>query len=96
MHDQRTTLPSTEVSDLNEVSKQNNILGLRALLLNEIRSLGQKATKEQLATAQVKSDLAQTIINSVKVEVLYMQQVKGTSKTGFIPFIDVNEKELGK
>ena len=82
MHDQRENLPGTDLTN----SNRNDIMGLRALLMGEIRSLDAKATKEQVEIAKVKSDLAQTIINSVKVEVLYLQ-TKVASQSGFIPTI---------
>jgi hypothetical protein len=80
MQDQRNDIPGTDLTS----TERNDIMGLRALLLNEIRTLNSKATKEQVEIAKVKSDLAQTIINSVKVEVLYLQ-AKVKSNSGFIP-----------
>jgi hypothetical protein len=81
MHDQRTVMPGTDI-DLNQ---RNDITGLRALLMNEIRSLDAKATKEQLEIARVKCELSNTIIDSVKAEALYLQVTKSISSSGFIP-----------
>jgi hypothetical protein len=81
MHDQRTVMPGTDI-DLNQ---RNDITGLRALLMNEIRSLNEKATKEQLEIARVKCELSNTIIDSVKAEALYLQVTKSISSSGFIP-----------
>ena len=81
MHDQRTTMPTTEI----DFTKQNDITGLRALLMDEIRSLDSRATKEQLEVARVKCELSNTIIDSVKAEALYLQVAKVASNSGFIP-----------
>lgn len=80
MHDQR------ENTEIIISTERNDIMGLRGLLMQEIRSLGSKANKEQLEIARVKSELAQTIINSVKVETLFLQ-AKIKSGSNFIPAI---------
>jgi len=90
MHDQRTIVPGSkdEARDGTEVTQRNDILGLRALLFSEIRSLGAKVSKEQLEVARVKTELAQTIINSVKAEINFRQAQKASgaiSVSGFIP-----------
>lgn len=93
-HDHRTTFPGNETlqnsKDKITVEQRNDILGLRALLFAEMRALTPKATKEQVEIAKVKSDLAQTIINSVKVETSYLQ-AKKASKSGFIPVLSEEE-----
>jgi len=81
MHDQREKLPGTDL----EVNQRNDITGLRALLMNEIRSLGSKASKEQLEIARVKCELSNTIIDSVKAEALFLQVTKATAGSRFIP-----------
>ncbi len=81
MKDDRTQLPDT----IRPEEKSNDVVALRALLFAEIRSLSGKVNKEQLEIAKVKSELAQTIINSAKVEVMYLQVCNSKSGSGFIP-----------
>jgi hypothetical protein len=78
MPEQRDTVTDIVTTD------RNDIMGLRGLLMAEMRSLGPKASKEQLEIAKVKSELAQTIINSVKAEALFLQVAK-KSNSRFIP-----------
>lgn len=80
--DQRSNLPLTA----NEEGR-NDVIGLRALLFNQMRTLPARATKEQLETAKVMCELSQTIINSVKAETLFIQANVQAKKagSGFFP-----------
>jgi hypothetical protein len=89
-HDQRTKPPAT--ISLND-DQRNDISALRGLLFSEIRSLNSKATKHEVEIAKIKSELAQTIINSVKAEVTYLQ-AKVKSQSGFIPVIEGDTPKL--
>lgn len=82
-----------ETRDLTELSNRNDIIGLRALLFSEIRKLNGKVNKEELELAEIKNGLAQTIINSVKVEVLYRQQMKKDGAEQTVPFIEAVDKK---
>lgn len=63
----------------------NDITALRDILFEELRSLGKDAKPEDIERAKAKSDIAQTIINSAKVEVDYMKQSNSMTGTEFIP-----------
>ena len=63
----------------------NDITGLRDILFEELRSLGKDATSADIERAKAKSDIAQTIINSAKVEIDFMKQADSATGTGFIP-----------
>lgn len=63
----------------------NDISALRDILFESLRDLKKGATAEDIALAKAKSELAQTIINSAKVEVDYIRASGGDSQgTGFI------------
>lgn len=64
----------TEVNDINE---------LREILFASMRSLKKGASADDIALAKMQSDLAQTIINSVKVEVDFVRATGGQG-SGFI------------
>jgi len=67
------------------MEQQNDITALRSILFEELRSLGTNAKPEDIERAKAKSEIAQTIINSAKVEVDYMKQTGVNSGSGFIP-----------
>lgn len=73
----------------------NDITGLRDILFEELRSLGKNATPADIERAKAKSDIAQTIINSAKVEIDYMKQADSTKGTGFIPTPEVEKLPPG-
>ena len=92
MLDQRTGLPDIDTS-----TERNDIMGLRNMLFSEIRALDGKVTKERAEVAKIKCDLAQTIINSVKVEIGYRQVQKSignSNLSGFIPETKLVEGEV--
>lgn len=63
----------------------NNIQELRNILFESMRALKKGASAEDIAIAKAKSELAQTIINSAKIEVDYIRASGGKSTgTGFI------------
>lgn len=62
----------------------NDVTTLRGILFDELRALGKDASAADLARAKAKNELAQTIINSAKVEVEAMRVIGGEG-TGFIP-----------
>ena len=67
---------------------RNDITALRDILFEELRGLGKGATHQDIERAKAKSDLAQTIINSAKVEVDFLKQANATQGSGFIPVAD--------
>lgn len=88
MHDQRE--PGTDIA----ITERNDIMGLRGLLMTEIRNLGANASKQQMEVAKVKCEISQTIINSIKAETLFLQVAKKAGSR-FIPVIDAELKEPG-
>lgn len=56
---------------------------MRGILFDTMRALGDKHNPMDLARAKAISDVAQTLINSAKVEVEYMKQT-GSDGSGFI------------
>ncbi|MDO9052908.1 MAG: hypothetical protein Q7U37_03115 [Gallionella sp.] len=66
-------------------TETNDITELRALLFDSMRSLKKGASADDIALAKAKSEIAQTIINSAKVEVDYIRASGGDNQgTGFI------------
>lgn len=64
---------------------KNKIEDLRNHLFAALESLADKEEPMEIERARAISDVAQTIINSAKVEVDYMKQVGGKPASGFIP-----------
>lgn len=63
---------------------ENTIVAMRDMLFDSMRALKKGATAEEIELAKARNELAQTIINSAKVEVDAMR-VAGGSGSGFIP-----------
>ena len=63
---------------------KNKISDLRNHLFETIEALKDKESPMELARAKAISDVAQTIINTAKVEVEFMKQT-GATGSGFIP-----------
>lgn len=64
---------------------KNGITDLRNHLFAAIEGLADEKNPMDIARAKAISDVAQTIINSAKLEVELMEKVGGCSGTGFIP-----------
>lgn len=64
---------------------KNKIEDLRNHLFAALEALSDKDEPMEIERAKAISDVAQTIINSAKVEVDYMKQVGGRPVSGFIP-----------
>ena len=69
---------------MSNLQQQNNIVSLRSTLFETLRALGNKAAPMDIERAKAINDVAQTIINSAKVEVEAMRVMGGTG-SGFIP-----------
>lgn len=63
----------------------NDITELRKHLFETLQQLRDKENPLDIERAKAVSDIAQTIINSAKVEVDFMKQTGATSSSGFIP-----------
>jgi hypothetical protein len=75
-----------------ENQPDNSIVALRAKLFETLRSLSDPTKPMEIERAKAISDVAQTIINSAKVEVEHLR-VTGGSGSGFIPV--THEKPKG-
>lgn len=64
---------------------KNKIDDLRNHLFAALEALADEDKPMEIERAKAISDVAQTIINSAKVEVDYMKQVGGRTVSGFIP-----------
>jgi len=64
---------------------KNGITDLRNHLFAAIEALADKESPMDIARAKAISDVAQTIINSAKLEVEFMDKIGGCQGTGFIP-----------
>lgn len=64
---------------------KNKIEDLRNHLFATLEALQDTDKPMELDRAKAIADVAQTIINSAKVEVDFIKQVGGTVSTGFIP-----------
>jgi hypothetical protein len=74
-------------SDIETPSRQEHISDVRALLIEQLRVL--KAAPlaqlaEEIKRARSMSELGQVIVNSGKVEVDYIEAVKGASESAFL------------
>lgn len=70
----------------NQPQPTNDITSLRATLFQTLRDLGNKDKPMEIDRAKAINEVAQTIINSAKVEVDAMRVIGG-SGTGFIPVL---------
>jgi hypothetical protein len=73
------------------MTQTNDITSLRDELFRTLRTLKNGATAEELAVAKAKNEIAQTIINSAKVEIDALKVIGG-SGTGFIPALPMLPK----
>lgn len=64
---------------------KNKIEDLRNHLFAALEALADEDKPMEIERAKAISDVAQTIINSAKVEVDYMKQIGGRPASGFIP-----------
>lgn len=64
---------------------KNGITDLRNHLFATIEALADPDKPMDIARAKAISDVAQTIINSAKLEVEFMDKIGGCGGTGFIP-----------
>lgn len=82
------------------MSEHNHITDLRAELFATMRALRDKENPMDIARAKAVADVAQTIINSAKVEVDMLQTVgRRLEPTGFIgnrPQDTLDRQEAGK
>jgi ribosome-interacting GTPase 1 len=67
------------------MQEQNNINDLRDVLFDTLRQLKDKDKPMEIERAKAISDIAQTIINSAKVEIDHARVTGETSTTKFIP-----------
>lgn len=63
---------------------KNDITAVRTVLFDTLRQLGDKDKPMELDRAKAINDVAQTLINSAKVEVEALRVIGGNG-TGFIP-----------
>lgn len=63
----------------------NDIAELRGILFDTLRDLRNKSAPMEIDRAKAISDLAQTVINSAKVEVDHMRVAGHTAGSGFLP-----------
>lgn len=63
----------------------NNVNDLRTILFDTLEQLKDKDKPMEIERAKAISDIAQTIINSAKVEIEHQKVTGATSTTGFIP-----------
>jgi len=68
----------------NEPQPQNDIVALRTTLFDTLRALGDKDKPMDIDRAKAVNEIAQTIINSAKVEVDALKIIGGNG-SGFIP-----------
>jgi len=66
------------------MEKTNDITTLRDSLFDTLNALKDKNSPMDLDRAKMISDVAQTIINSAKVEVDYLKATGGFSSSGFL------------
>lgn len=64
---------------------KNKIEDLRNHLFAALEALADEDKPMDIARAKAISDVAQTVINSAKVEIDYIRQVGGKPVSGFIP-----------
>lgn len=80
--DQTSSQSDTEIP-----SNQEHISDVRALLIEQLRTLKSAPldkVAEEIKRARSMSELAQVIVNSAKVEVEYIEAVKGASESTFL------------
>lgn len=69
----------------NQPQNDNSIVALREILFESLRSLKAGAKQEEIDLARARSEVAQTVINSVKVEIDFTRATGLQSGSGFIP-----------
>ena len=82
-------------SDNESPSPEEHISDVRALLIEQLRVLKSAPidrVAEEIRRARSMSEIAQVIVNSAKVEVEYIQAVKGASESTFLQ--EKEEKRL--
>ncbi|MFA6121886.1 MAG: hypothetical protein WCT35_04735 [Sideroxydans sp.] len=77
-----------------QTQQQNDITQVRNVLFDTLRSLSDKENPMEIERAAAIKDVAQTIINSAKVEVEALK-VLGGNGTGFIPVLTAPAKPIG-
>lgn len=70
----------------------NDITAVRTALFEALRGLGDKGNPMEIDRAKAIAEVAQTIINSAKVEVDALRVIGGTG-TGFIPALPPPKQE---
>jgi hypothetical protein len=70
----------------------NDITAMRSVLFDTLRALGDKDKPMDIERAAAIKDVAQTIINSAKVEVEALKIIGGTG-SGFIPALPPSKPE---
>lgn len=73
----------------------NNVNDLRTILFDTLEQLKDKDKPMEIERAKAISDIAQTIINSAKVEIEHQKVTGATSTTGFIPHQDPQSANNG-
>lgn len=81
-----------ETQDQTTAKPTNDITAVRAVLFDALRQLGDKDNPMELDRAKAITDVAQTIINSAKVEVDALRVIGGTG-SGFIPALPPQKPE---
>jgi hypothetical protein len=74
-------------SDTENPKSEEHISDVRALLIEQLRvlkSAPMDKVAEEIKRARSMSELAQVIVNSAKVEVEYIEAVKGASESSFL------------
>ncbi|QJW84349.1 hypothetical protein HK414_12930 [Ramlibacter terrae] len=82
-------------SDTESPSPEEHISDVRALLIEQLRVVKQApiaTLAEEIKRGRAMSELSQVIVNSAKVEVEYIQAVKGASESTFLQ--EKEEKRL--
>lgn len=64
---------------------KHDVNALREVLFDTLNQLKDKDKSMEIERAKAISDIAQTIINSAKVEIEHQKVTGATSTTGFIP-----------
>lgn len=74
-------------NDTGNPKNEEHISDVRALLIEQLRILKNAPTEkvaEEIKRARSMSELAQVIVNSAKVEVEYIEAIKGASESAFL------------
>lgn len=79
-----TPAPENAIVDPNQ---PEHISGVRALLIEQLRTLKEapmETLKDEIRRSKAMSEIAQVVVNSAKVEVEYIEAVKGASESTFL------------